>query len=96
MVTHPRALSQHEKEALLIMFGEVWHKKFCALDGQKGRPSIDDCIDFALKRLNPRAREDLVTYVEEYLKQMAKRCEKNIGARNAARKQMVSMDTGKS
>jgi hypothetical protein len=77
VVTRSSTLSRHEKEALLIMFGDSWHKKFNALDGKKGRPSINDCIDFALIRLSPRAREDLVTYLEGYLKQMAKKCEKN-------------------
>ena len=68
-------LDHNEKQALLIMFGKHWSKKFKTLDGQKGRPSIPDCLDFALRRLNSRAKEDLVGYLERYLCDMAKRCE---------------------
>lgn len=75
MVAIASTLNRNEKEALLIMFGNVWRKKFWPLDGQKGRPSISDCIDFALRKKNSRAQEDLVDYIENYLKDMAKRCE---------------------
>lgn len=68
-------LNRHEKEALLIMFGDIWRKKFDTLDGQKGRPTLSDCIDFALRRNNAKAREDLVEYVEAYLRDMARRCQ---------------------
>jgi hypothetical protein len=68
-------ISLREKEALLIMFGSIWRKKFWALDGQKGRPSISDGIDFALSRLSSGAKEDLVDYVENFLKNMSQRCE---------------------
>lgn len=75
MVAISSIINRQEKEALLIMFGPVWRKKFWALDGQKGRPSLTDCIDFALRKLNAKAKEDLVTHVENYLSNMAKRCE---------------------
>jgi hypothetical protein len=68
-------INNNEKEALLIMFGSMWRKKFWSLDGQKGRPSIDDCIDFALRRRKSYAQEDLVDYIEDHLKDMARRCE---------------------
>jgi hypothetical protein len=71
------ALSTNEKEALLIMFGPIWRKKFRSLDGQKGRPSIADCLDFALRKYNSKAKEDLVDYVEDYLTSMARRCEQS-------------------
>lgn len=67
--------SQQQKEALLIMFGRVWQKKFWPLDGQQGRPSLGDCVDLALKRHNNKTRDDLVTYVENYLDSMSRRCE---------------------
>jgi len=70
-------LADNEKEALLIMFGPIWQKRFWSLDGQKGRPSISDCIDFALKRRKARAEEDLVDFLEEYLSDMARRCHKS-------------------
>lgn len=80
MVAVTSAVSRNEKEALLIMFGNIWQKKFWALDGESGRPSIADCVDFALRKLNTNAKEDLVDYVEDYLTDMARRCEGN--ARN--------------
>lgn len=70
----PSLLAHNEKEALLIMFGATWQKKFWSLDGQKGRPSIEDCIDFALKRRSLRLEEDLVDFIENYLSDMARRC----------------------
>lgn len=70
-------ISTSEKEALLIMFGPVWKKKYWALDGQSGRPSISDGIDFALMKFNQKAREDLVDYLENYLCAMSRRCEKS-------------------
>lgn len=63
------------------MFGPVWRKKYWALDGQNGRPSIADCLDFALRKRNSKAKEDLVDYVEGYLTDMARRCEHS--ARNS-------------
>jgi hypothetical protein len=78
MVLVTSALSRNEKEALLIMFGTVWRKKFSTLDGRKGRPSITDCIDIASRRLNSRSRADLVYYIETYLQDMARRCESRI------------------
>ncbi|HXW53110.1 MAG TPA: hypothetical protein VEL47_03285 [Myxococcota bacterium] len=75
MVAMSSAISRNEKEALIIMFGQVWKKKFWPLDGQKGRPCLNDCIDFALKRLKAKSKEDLVDYVESYLRDMARRCE---------------------
>ena len=68
------ALSRNEKEALLIMFGAAWQKKFATLDGEKGRPSISDCIDLASRKFNSRSKEDLIDYLETYLKKMARRC----------------------
>lgn len=67
-------LASNEKEALLIMFGPSWQKKYWPLDGQKGRPSISDCIDFALRKRSSRAEEDLVDFIEDYLSDMARRC----------------------
>ncbi len=64
----------NEKEALLIMFGATWQKKYWPLDGQKGRPSLSDCIDFALRKRNSKAQEDLVDFLENYLTDMARRC----------------------
>jgi hypothetical protein len=75
MVAMLSTIHRHEKEALLIMFGNVWQKKFWALDGQNGRPSLSDGIDFALRRINSNAKEDLIDYLENYLKDMARRCE---------------------
>lgn len=75
MVALSSAFNRNEKEALLIMFGSAWRKKFWSLDGEKGRPSISDCLDFALRKSNTKAREDLVEYVESYLRDMARRCE---------------------
>ncbi len=69
------AISRNEKEALIIMFGNSWRKRFWALDGQKGRPCLNDCVDFALRKLNTKSKEDLVNYVEAYLTDMARRCE---------------------
>lgn len=66
-----------EKEALLIMFGPVWRKRFWPLDGLKGRPSVADCLDFALRKRSSKAKEDLVDYVENYLTDMARRCEQS-------------------
>jgi hypothetical protein len=77
MVAVTSNLKSQEKEALLIMFGPMWQKKFWALDGQGGRPSISEGIDFALRRLSSKAKEDLVDYVEEYLRDMSRRCEKS-------------------
>lgn len=77
MVAFASRLAVNEKEALLIMFGPSWQKKYCSLDGQKGRPSIAECIDFALRRHNSRAEEDLVDFLEGYLSDMAKRCHKS-------------------
>lgn len=74
MTTH---IKSQEKEALLIMFGPLWRKKFWALDGQGGRPSISDSIDFALRKFNTKAKEDLVDYLEDYLSNMSRRCEKS-------------------
>jgi len=65
----------NEKEALLIMFGPLWRKKYWPLDGQKGRPSLSDCIDLALRKRNTRSREDLVDFLEKYLTDMSRRCE---------------------
>lgn len=70
----------NEKEALLIMFGPRWQRKFWSLDGQQGRPSIADCIDFALKRKNIKNKEDLVDFLEDYLDDMARRCEESARA----------------
>ncbi|GEM_PF-2385348 len=64
-----------EREAILIMFGETWRRKFWPLDGQKGRPSISDCIDFALRKKNSHHQEDLVDFLENYLSDMARRCQ---------------------
>ncbi len=71
------SFGSNEKEALLIMFGPEWRKKFWTLDGQKGRPSIADCIDFALRKRNSKVEEDLVNYLENYLTNMARRCERS-------------------
>lgn len=68
-------INRNEKEALLIMFGQIWEKKFWTLDGKMGRPSIAECVDFALRRGGKKAREDLVDYIEKYLNDMARRCE---------------------
>jgi hypothetical protein len=67
-------LARNEKEALLIMYGPAWQKRFWPLDGQEGRPSIADCIDFALRKRNSRAQQDLVAFLESYLTDMARRC----------------------
>ena len=67
-------LVTNEKEALLIMFGAAWQKKYWPLDGQKGRPSLSDCIDYALRKRSARAQEDLVDFLESYLTNMARRC----------------------
>jgi len=75
MVAVSSSISHNEKEALLIMFGHMWRKKYWSLDGQKGRPSLGDCIDLAVRRQNTKSKEDLVDYVESYLAAMAKRCE---------------------
>lgn len=74
MVFVSSRLVGNEKEALLIMFGATWQKKYWPLDGQKGRPSLSDCIDFALRKNNSRAQEDLVDFLECYLTDMARRC----------------------
>ena len=68
-------INNKEKEALLIMFGHLWQKKYCFLDGEKGRPSLSDCIDFALRKRNSRAEEDLVDFLECYLNDMSRRCQ---------------------
>lgn len=75
MVAVSSAFNRNEKEALMIMFGNAWRKRFWSLDGEKGRPSISDCLDFALRKRSTRAQEDLVEYVESYLNDMARRCE---------------------
>ena len=75
MVSFSSSLEQREKEALLIMFGALWQKRFWPLDGLGGRPSISDCIDFAMRRWSKKAREDLVGYLENYLGDMSRRCE---------------------
>lgn len=67
-----------QKQALLLMFGHIWQKKYSTLDGQKGRPSIDDCIDMALRRSNKSVREDLVDHVERYLIDMSRRCDTDL------------------
>ncbi len=67
--------NMQEKEALLIMFGPIWRKKFSALDGQQGRPSIADCLDLALQKRSSKAKDDLVDFLENYLTNMARRCE---------------------
>lgn len=77
MVAIISTLNRNEKEALLIMFGSYWRKKFSTLDGEQGRPSIAEAIDFALLKRNAKAKDDLVTYVEKYLQDMARRCAKN-------------------
>jgi hypothetical protein len=66
----------NEKEALLIMYGAKWQRRFWHLDGQNGRPTIDECIDLALQKQNPRSQEDLIAYIEGYLKYIVKRCKK--------------------
>lgn len=68
-------IDNRQKEALLIMFGHLWQQKYWPLDGLKGRPSLADCIDFALRKPNARAEEDLVAFLEEYLQDMARRCQ---------------------
>lgn len=70
-------MSTQEKEALLIMFGPIWRKKYWALDGEGGRPSIADGIDFALRKVSKKGQDDLIEHVERYLKDMARRCEKS-------------------
>lgn len=74
MVASSPRLAGNEKEALLIMFGAIWRKKFWPLDGQKGRPSLSECIDFALRKKNSCVDEDLVDFLEKYLSDMARRC----------------------
>lgn len=76
-------VSSHEKQAIMIMFGGLWKKKFTTLDGQKGRPSVSDCIDFALRRVNKKAGEDLVDYLEQYLFNMSKRCQASFESRQS-------------
>jgi hypothetical protein len=68
-------MNVNEKEALLIMFGPLWQKKYWSLDGQKGRPSISECIDCALKSQKAGAQKDLVSFLENYLSTMARRCD---------------------
>ncbi len=68
-------INTKEKEALLLMFGHLWQKRYWSLDGEKGRPSLSDCIDFALRRKNCRIDEDLVDFLEQYLQDMARRCQ---------------------
>jgi|JI10StandDraft_1071094.scaffolds.fasta_scaffold1876970_1 hypothetical protein len=68
-------LKPHEKEALLIMFGHMWQKRFWALDGQGGRPNLSQCIDFALKKRGASLHEDLVDFLENYLMAMFLRCQ---------------------
>lgn len=74
------ALPKQEKEALLLMFGPMWQKRFWALDGQNGRPSLSQCIDFAMRRKNSRSEEDLVDYLERYLSDMSRRCQVSASA----------------
>jgi hypothetical protein len=64
--------NQCQKEALLIMFGQSWSKKYELLDGQDGRPSIADCIEKALYK-NTKQCEDLVDFVERHLSNTARR-----------------------
>lgn len=73
--TLTQLISTKEKEALLLMFGHLWQKKYWSLDGEKGRPSLSECIDFALRRKNTRIDEDLVDFLENYLQDMARRCQ---------------------
>lgn len=68
-------LDDREKEALLIMFGQLWREKYWPLDGLKGRPSLSDCIDFALRKRSSRAEEDLIDFLESYLNDMSRRCQ---------------------
>ncbi len=65
-----------KKEALLIMFGHSWSKRYWSLDGQDGRPSIAECIDLVLKKETLSANEDLVGYVEKHLNSISRRCER--------------------
>lgn len=67
MVANTPNIKGQERDAILLMFGPVWQRKFRALDGQEGRPSIADCIDKALMKPNGKAQEDLVSYLEKYL-----------------------------
>jgi hypothetical protein len=78
MVVSSQALSTEEREALWIMFGTLWQKKYCSLDGQHGRPSINDCLDWALKTKHIKESEDLVDFLESYLADMARRCQGGI------------------
>lgn len=68
--------NNNTKEALMIMFGQSWQKRFWSLDGQNGRPSIADCIEKALSKNTIKANEDLVSYVEKQLLSNARRLEK--------------------
>jgi len=75
MVAANSVINHQEKEALLLMFGTLWQKRYWPLDGKAGRPSISECIDFALRKNNTNAQEDLVDFLELYLTNMAGRCE---------------------
>lgn len=59
-------------QALLIMFEKTWQKKYSLLDGKEGRPSISDCIDLILNKYKyNEEKDDLVLFLEKYLKQIA-------------------------
>ncbi|MCA9508546.1 MAG: hypothetical protein KC505_09010 [Myxococcales bacterium] len=68
-------LNNQEKEALLLMFGQLWRQRYWSLDGLRGRPSLSDCIDFALRKRKQNAEEDLIDFLEDYLNDMARRCQ---------------------
>lgn len=74
-MTTKKVISLQEREALLIMFGNLWQKKYWALDGQNGRPSINDCLDWAFKSKQINANEDLIDFLESFLQDMARRCQ---------------------
>lgn len=69
-------IDHNKKEALLIMFGPIWKKRFWPLDGQEGRPTLADCIEKALLKNTVKSNEDLVNYVENHLKVVSRRCER--------------------
>ena len=57
----------HEREAILIMFGTVWRHKYWSLDGKGGRPSIEDCVEMALKKRKAKKQPDIIIFLEVFL-----------------------------
>lgn len=82
-------IKSKEKEALLIMFGPMWQKKFQVLDGQYGRPNIAESIDSALLKLSPKSKIDIIRYLENHLKKIATKLEKSL--KSSSRKMHINL-----